>query len=48
MNVPPPPLVTKEMKRPSAPWMNNSIREAVNIRNSTRVKLKCDRHNTDL
>ncbi len=44
----PPPLVTREIKRPSAPWMNNSIREAVNIRNTTRVKLKSDRHNADL
>ncbi len=43
-----PPLVTKEMKRPSAPWLNNSIREAMNIRNTIRVKLKCDRHNADL
>ena len=42
------PLVTKEIKRPFAPWMNDSIREAMNIRNTTRVKLKCDRHNTSL
>ncbi len=42
------PLVTKEIKRPSAPWMNNSIREAMNIRNTIRVKLKCDRRNADL
>ena len=42
------PLVTKEIKRSFAPWMNNSIREAMNIGNITRVKLKCDRHNADL
>ena len=28
--------------------MNDSILEAMNIRNTTRVKLKCDRHNTSL
>ena len=32
------PLVTKEINRPFAPWMNNSIQEAMNIRNTTRVK----------
>ena len=42
------PLVTKEIKRPFAPWMNDSIREAMNIRNTTHVKLICDRHNTSL
>lgn len=41
-------LVTKEIKKPFAPWLNNSIREAKDIRNTTRVKLKCDHNDADL
>ncbi len=28
--------------------MNNSVREALNTRNTIRVELKCDRHNSGL
>ena len=42
------PFVTKEIKRPFAPWMNDPIREAMNQRDDTRKKLKCDRHNITL
>ena len=42
------PVVTKEIKRPYAPWMNDSIREAMKVRNATQAKLKSDRLNVDL
>ncbi len=37
------PLLLKK-----SPWMNNSIRVAMNIRNTTRLKLKRDQHNVIL
>lgn len=42
------PFVTKEIRRPFAPWMNDHIREAMIHRDDTRRKLKCDRLNTGL
>ncbi len=42
------PFVTKEIKRPFAPWMNHHIQEAMNQRDDTRKKLKCDRFNITL
>lgn len=42
------PFVTKEIRRPFAPWMNDHIREAMIHRDDTRRKLKCDRLNTTL
>ncbi len=40
--------VTKELTRPSAPWMNDSSREAGRIKNDFRMRLKLDRYNIDL
>ena len=42
------PFVTKEIKKPFAPQMNDHIREAMNQRDDTHEKLKCDRHNITL
>ena len=42
------PFITKEVRRPFAPWMNDCIQEAMNIRNDTQKKLKADRHNIAL
>ncbi len=41
-------FVTKEIRRPFAPWMNDHIREAMIHRDDTRRKLKCDCLNTTL
>ncbi len=38
------PFVTKEVKRPFAPWMNDELWEAMRIRNDTRNQLKRDRN----
>lgn len=42
------PFVTKSITRPFAPWMNDDIREAMSLRNNTRIYLKSDRHNVTL
>ncbi len=39
------PYVTKEIKRPFAPWMNDDLKEAMKLRNETHKKLKSDRMN---
>ena len=33
------PFITKEIKRPFAPWMNDDMREAMNLRDNTRKNL---------
>ncbi len=40
------PIVTKEIKRPFAPWMNDDLRRAMKIRNNAQSNLKADRHNS--
>ncbi len=42
------PMVTREIKRPPAPWINNEIREYMILRNATQRNLKINRHNTSL
>ncbi len=43
------PFVTKEVRRPFAPWMNNNIQIAIDIRdNIKKKKLQSDRHNPTL
>ncbi len=42
------PFVTKEVKRPFAPWMNDELRGAMRIGNDIRNQLKRDRNNTVL
>ncbi len=42
------PIVTKEIKRPFAPWMNDDFRRAINIRNNAQSNLKAGRHNSRL
>ncbi len=42
------PFVTKEIKRPIAPWMNDHMQEAMNQRDNTRKNLKYDRLNLTL
>ena len=39
------PFITKEIKRPFTQWMNDDIREAMNLRDDTRKNLKSDRYN---
>lgn len=39
------PYVTKQIKRPFAPWMNNRLQEAMECREDTRKKLQSDRYN---
>ncbi len=39
------PFVTKEVRRPFAPWMNDELRGAMRIRNDIGNQLKCDRNN---
>lgn len=39
------PYVTKEIKRPFAPWMNDSLQKAMKLRDDMSRKLKWDRHN---
>ena len=34
------PYVTKEVKRPFAPWMNVDLKEAIKLRNDTQKKTK--------
>ncbi len=42
------PCVTKEIKRSFAPWMNDALKDAMNLRNETQKKLKSDRTNAAL
>ena len=42
------PLVTKEVKRPSAPWMCDELRELIREKNNVRGDLKSDRNNIQL
>ncbi len=42
------PYVTKQIKRPFAPWMSGCLREAMNLRDDTKKKLKSDRYNIAL
>ncbi len=42
------PVVTKEIKRPFAPWMNDDLRRAMKVRNNAQSNLKADRHNSRL
>ncbi len=42
------PIVTKEIKRPFAHWMNDDLRTAMKIRNNAQSNLKADRHNSRL
>ncbi len=39
------PFVTKEVRRPFAPWMSDEVQNAINTRNNIHKKLKADRHN---
>ena len=39
------PLVTKEVKRPSAPWINENLRKLMSERNTLQKLLKNDRNN---
>ncbi len=40
------PIVTKKIKKPFAPWMNDDLRRAMKIRNNFQSNLKADRHNS--
>ncbi len=42
------PIVSKEIKRSFAPWVNDNLRRAMKIRNNAQRKLKADRHNSRL
>ncbi len=42
------PIVTKEIKRSFAPWMNDDIHRAMKIRNNAQSNLKADRQNCRL
>lgn len=42
------PMVTKEIRRPPAPWMTNEIREAIKARNESQNILKANRLNPTL
>lgn len=42
------PLITKTVRRPHAPWMNDDIKSSINERNEAQKTLKLDRHNTYL
>ena len=42
------PYVTKKRKRPAAPWITDSIRQAISSRNIAQQQLKDNRHNIDL
>ena len=39
------PLVTKQVRRPPAPWINESVKKLMSQRDSTQLRLKNDRHN---
>lgn len=38
-------FVTRKIKRPLAPWMNDSLRQAIVERKNVQDKLKLNRHN---
>ncbi len=42
------PYVTKEIKRPFAPWMNGRLQEAMKVRDDIRKQLKFVRYNVAL
>ncbi len=42
------PIVTKEIKRPFASWINDDLRRAMKIRNNAQSNLKAERHNSRL
>ncbi len=42
------PAVTKEIRRPAAPWIDAHVREAMAARNTAQTILKRDRLNTEL
>ncbi len=42
------PYVTMQVKLPFAPWMSGCLREAMNLRDDTKKKLKSDRYNIAL
>ena len=42
------PLVTREVKRPPAPWITHDLRIKMHERNTTHTHLKNDRYNTAL
>ncbi len=42
------PMVTKVVKRPPTPWMNDELRNAIKDRNETQIRLKDDRQNSFL
>ena len=42
------PIVTTEITKPFAPWINTEIRSAMNARNALQARLKRDRSNTEL
>ncbi len=42
------PIVTKEIKRPSAPWMNDDLKRLIQERNNVHKFLKIDRNNEEL
>lgn len=42
------PYVTKEIKRPFAPWMTDHLQEIIKLKNETRKKLRFDRQNAAL
>lgn len=42
------PMVTKVVKRPPTPWMNDELRNAIKDRNETQSRLKDDRQNSFL
>ncbi len=42
------PLVTREVRRPFAAWINEHLRTQIQVRNATRRNLKNDRFNVNL
>ncbi len=42
------PYVTKEIRRPHTPWMNDDLKEAMKLRNEAQERLKFDRINIAL
>ena len=42
------PLVTRKIKRPLAPWMNENLRQAIVERNMIQNELKLNRYNVTL
>ena len=42
------PYVTKEIKRPFAPWMTEHLKETIKLKDEAGKKLKLDRQNVAL